>query len=274
VLNKLLFIFLLTVIYNYENIYAQSSLKGGDTDTSINKINEKGQKTGKWIKKYNNGQIRYEGYFYNDRPYGNFKYYYDNGKLKSEVQYISTDDTTKLCYAKFYSEYGKILAEGYYKSEKKDSIWRYYNEDGILIIEERYKDFVKHGKSYVFFSNGNISQETNWNKGIQDGAMKEYYPNGTISYYCNYINGKIEGKAYGYYDTGQKRVEGKYINSMKDSTWIYYNENGTIKRTVVYKKGDVVKVDGEIEKWPDLNKRIEDDDIKRWEYDLYNKGGY
>ncbi|MCF0207492.1 MAG: hypothetical protein HUK15_08695, partial [Bacteroidales bacterium] len=51
--------------------------------TIINYIDINKKKQGKWVKKYDNGQIRYEGFFTNDQPTGTFKYYHENGKQKS-----------------------------------------------------------------------------------------------------------------------------------------------------------------------------------------------
>ena len=46
----------------------------------VNIINGSGQKTGKWIKKYENGKTKYEGQFKKGIPTGTFTYYFNTGK--------------------------------------------------------------------------------------------------------------------------------------------------------------------------------------------------
>jgi hypothetical protein len=38
-----------------------------------------------------------------------------------------------------YDEQGALICTGYYKEEKKDSVWKYYNPKGELIKTETYK---------------------------------------------------------------------------------------------------------------------------------------
>ncbi|GAH37310.1 unnamed protein product, partial [marine sediment metagenome] len=59
-------LFLLTA-----QIFAQVPLS--DKDTLLNQVDKNGLKQGYWKKYYDNGNIKYEGYFKNDKPTGELK---------------------------------------------------------------------------------------------------------------------------------------------------------------------------------------------------------
>ena len=96
-----------------------------------------GRNTIKW------GYVSYEGNFVDGIPVGEFKYYYPNGKIKA-VSMMS--ENGKFSRAKMYHRNGRLMAEGKFVEQKKDSIWNYYSEyDGILLSTEIYKDQLKSG---------------------------------------------------------------------------------------------------------------------------------
>ena len=52
----------------------------------VNHTDQKGQKQGKWVKTYESGKKRYEGYFKNNIPVGTFTYYFEReGGIMSEM---------------------------------------------------------------------------------------------------------------------------------------------------------------------------------------------
>src|SRR5574344_1919675 len=81
--------------------FSQVGLK--ENDTLINYVDINKKKQGKWHKKYKNGKTRYKGQFINDIPVGTFNYYYDNGKIKSIMNY---KDQTGFSTVEMYWEKG------------------------------------------------------------------------------------------------------------------------------------------------------------------------
>lgn len=45
------------------------------------------------------------------------------------------------------------------------------------------------------------------------------------------------GKCATYFDSGKIGIEGNYKNGRKDGEWIWYYENGTRKRSTIFKDG-------------------------------------
>ena len=67
-MKKLVFIIAAIMVFSF---YVSSQ-------TSINQIDAKGLKQGKWIGKFPSGSTRYEGSFVNDQPVGEMKRYHEN----------------------------------------------------------------------------------------------------------------------------------------------------------------------------------------------------
>ncbi|MCB0850497.1 MAG: hypothetical protein KDC20_12200, partial [Bacteroidetes bacterium] len=98
----------------------------GDT---INRKDSKGQKQGVWKKYYRNDQLFSETVFKDDKQTGTTSFYYESGKLKSQLNWKKPG---VFASAISYFEDGKKMSEGFYKNEKKDSTWRYYTPDEKL----------------------------------------------------------------------------------------------------------------------------------------------
>src|SRR5680860_997814 len=90
-----------------------------------NTIDAKGLKQGLWKKYHPNGMIRYKGNFKDDKPVGEFKYFYDSGKLQAKISHFGEES-----YANNYYETGEVKATGKYENQLKDSIWTLYDRDG------------------------------------------------------------------------------------------------------------------------------------------------
>src|ERR1039457_1297234 len=113
---------------------------GQDT---VNQVNASGKKQGFWRKVDSIGRKIYEGHFMSDVPYGEFRYYYPDGKQRA-VSVLS--DNGRFSRTISYFKTGMKMAEGNYRNERKDSLWRFYSEQiGALNSEEFYKDGKKDG---------------------------------------------------------------------------------------------------------------------------------
>ncbi len=100
--------FLLVISFSllqYNNVSAQEIITAGDT--IFNQTDEHGQKQGYWKKYYENGKLRYRGSFLDDNPRGEFRYYYNDGALKSVMQH--EPGTTRAIVTHYYSSFDGML---------------------------------------------------------------------------------------------------------------------------------------------------------------------
>lgn len=225
------YIFILIIFFSFQ-ICAQNVGQTGDSIINYTDIN--GFKQGFWQQRYFNGKIKYEGYFRNDKPYGEFKRYDEKGRLTSILVHSLQGDTA---YAKMFHENGNVAATGRYINKVKDGEWKYFNENGQLLSLETLKMEQKHGLFQLFYADGNIYHEKTYLNGELDGEEKRYYSTGQINFKANYKQGRRTGEFFVYDIDGKVLTYGKYVDDKRNGTWRFYEENGTLKAEIVYNYG-------------------------------------
>jgi hypothetical protein len=96
--------------------------------------------TGDYVDKYPNGIIKFKGNFRFGERHGQWLSFYPNGLAWSEMHY---DKGLREGPNLAYFETGKLRYSGFYRNDKKDSIWCYYDSLGsavqkILFKADRY----------------------------------------------------------------------------------------------------------------------------------------
>lgn len=195
-----------------------------------------GKKQGYWKKKdEKTGKVIYEGTFKDDKPVGEFKYYYPHDTIRAKMNF---KDGGKIAYATLFHMNGRRMAYGkYFNKEIKDSVWTYYDEAAVLISRETYKMGKKDGPSYVYLPDGTVSEERNYKDDLQQGQFKLYFDAKRVKAEGKYVMGKMEGKVSYYFPNGIEVAGGFYKNGQKNGPWIYKNEDGSIKDKELYHNG-------------------------------------
>lgn len=222
-MKKLLFILACLISIS---AFAQPNTEG------INKTDANGRKQGPW-KKYEKGKLVYVGQFKDNVPYGTFQYYFPNGKLKSESEFIQGVHKVKTI---IYHENGKKASEGIFIDQIKDGPWKYYANNSMLIKEEDYTMGKKSGCWKTYSSHdGVLLEEEHYANGKLNGVHKTYYTDGAVSLEENYLEGKQNGLCTAYYPKGKVSSSGNYLKGYRDGEWNFYDVNGKQRSTVVYK---------------------------------------
>ena len=227
-----------------------------------NKTDAAGKKQGHWIKLDENKKKVYDGNFVNDIPVGKFIYYYSTGIVRAENIF---SENGKVAHVKLFHPGGKLMAEGKYVNEKKDSMWVFYDEEAVLLAKENYSNGLKNGSSKVYYRNGQLSEEKTWKMGKQEGPRTKYFEDGAVKYKGQYINDKVEGKVTFYHQNGKVDAEGVYVNDLKNGDWKYYKEDGTLIRTDKYDNGRLTSPDVNVitkEQEDKLKQQYQDFEIK------------
>ena len=206
---------------------------------SQNITDSKGLKQGKWSKKDESGRLKYEGQFMDNKPYGTFIYYHENGKQKAVSTFF--DDGTKTHTIKFnYS--GIREAEGNFLNQQKDSIWLFFDATGKTIIaQESYKSNKKDGTFISYFKDGTIIEILNYKNDKKHGSWLTFYEEKKPRIEAKYLNGELDSIYNVYNVNGTKKIEGKYTKANKDGNWFFYTENGTLSKQEMYKLGKLSK---------------------------------
>ncbi len=208
---------------------------------TINKFNAKGQKQGFWIKK-EKGIVVYEGRFINDKPTGEFKYYYPDGKLKNTSNFIKSGS---IAYTTTYYANGQMSSIGKYIDQQRDSVWIYYNDIGKKISMESFKNGAPHGKWEKYDPKTEVLlDEKTFVNGKKHGPWKTYYTTGQLRYELMYKNDLATGLYKCFYIDGKRWHTGFYKDSCFDSTWVSYTPSGQMIKREKYR--NTKKVDSQI----------------------------
>lgn len=205
------------------------------TDT-INKIDKNGRKQGYWEKKDQYGKLKYKGFFINDKPNGEFKYYYPEGTIKAVSNFYNNGTRS---FTKTFYNNGKLMSEGYYLNDKKDSTWKYYNGYDVVIREEFYKNHLNQGEWKTYSNDGTLIEKTTWKNGIKDGPWELNYIDGKIK--SQYKNNFLEGLYQDFSIENKLKSQGKYIKGKMEGVWFWYNNDGIPVKRFMYKKDILLK---------------------------------
>lgn len=222
----------LSVFFLIIGLYAWSQ-----KPVEINQTDIDGKKFGKWEARYPEGTIRYTGEFYNDKPIGEFLYYFPSGKLRASNSWSNNGSKA---FNKTYSEDGILLAEGIYVDQKKDSIWRIYTEiEGLLLSEETYKNNILNGLTKVYYpETGQLSETLEYVDGNKEGPWITYYENAKIHSEGSFINNQIDGPISYFHLNSQIQVKGQYKSGERVGVWQTYDEDGQLIAEDIHKSLD------------------------------------
>jgi antitoxin component YwqK of YwqJK toxin-antitoxin module len=230
--------------------------KNSGKDTVFNQVDAKGLKQGFWKAKYSNGNIKYEGFFINNKPAGTMKRYYEEGPIKAVLVFDKNGETSK---AKIYYNNGELIGEGNYAGNVKDSTWNYYSYyDKVLSCKETYNKGKKNGITRNYYPKGNLSEELEWKNDLKDGIWIQYFQNGQKKLVSKYVQNIRTGDFMMYYDTGNLEVNGHYANNLMQGKWTRYDEKGEVKSIIDYVNGKPLNPEVIDKKDQEFFKMVED----------------
>ena len=203
---------------------------------AVNKTDSKGLKQGKWVSKYPGGSLKYEGYFNQNKPTGEWKRYHENGKIKALMTYRPNSERV---FASLFDEGGKLYAKGVFEGTLRDSTWNFYSGE-LLVSVENYHLGKKEGQAVGFDQNGKKIWERELKNDLPDGNEVQYDPSGIKRKEIFYKEGKKSGPAFFYDENGVKTLEGSYLDDLSDGIWKVFDKYGKLQYQIKYDKGEIV----------------------------------
>lgn len=202
---------------------------------NVNKEDDQGLKTGKWIGYQESGKKRYEGTFRDGYEIGTFKFWNNHGHIASELIYSQKGEFAQ---AKIFYNNGVVKAEGQFHNRKKHGLWKFYtNLPRKLQKEESYKDGKKDGPWRVYYSSGKLSSEIFWKDDARHGSWNDFFENGDPHVEAIFENGFLEGTYTSYYIGNIVSKEGEYVKGKMEGVWKLYNEKAELIKKERYEKG-------------------------------------
>jgi antitoxin component YwqK of YwqJK toxin-antitoxin module len=162
-----------------------------------------------------NGQIKQYLEAVNNRAYGTYCEWYQNGQVKIQATVIGgmADLNTQaesswlfngLSWA--WDEEGHFLAEIVYDKGMLDGDSRYFHPTGYMWKNMPYHQGTLHGTSYTYLDNGELLQQISYEKGEKEGRAYRYWSKNQLAFDEWYEQGLLMKGAY-YAKNGNKISE-------------------------------------------------------------------
>ena len=178
--------------------------------------------SGSILSKYESGQKKIKGYLKDGVRVGQFKEWYDNGQLKSEV-FINEYGRPEGLVSNYFKNGQKMLEMSYKDGEQVGSEIMWY-ESGQKQFERYFRDGKLHGISTSWFENGQKNSEGKI-FGKKDGEWNYWSPSGSKTTMV-YKDGKEwNGEESRWYENGIRKSKVVYINGGKIISQMW-NEKG------------------------------------------------
>lgn len=210
-------------------------------------VKEDGNREGSWKEYYEDGSLKAEGAYENDKPVGKWKYYYQSGKTEQTGSY--TRQGKKDGVWKWFYETGALLREETYRSGLKDGLSTEYEESGKVIIEGDFIDDLEDGQWFEITGDSYI--RGSYRDGLRNGMW--YYmlmdttgsrTDSVLMYRGNFIDDNPDGRHSWFWDNGRIKEEGNYVMGRKEGDWSRYNYDGSLFMVITYREGAETKFDG------------------------------
>ncbi len=194
-------------------------------------------------------------YYADDEQDGKQQYYFDDGTLKSEINYKAG---VLEGLAVYYYKNGVISSQGWYKDDNKRGEWREYNPDGVISSTDYYQNGELQGASVNYDVSGKMETVFTYNNGdlvmytdydtLGNILIAEKIKNGSGSFNSlhlnkkaksnlNYKNGRLEGEIKRYYSNGKVRNVILYTNGSANGPYKRYEWDGSIDEEGFYEDG-------------------------------------
>lgn len=93
--------------------------------------------SGDYLDKYENGNVKFKGFFRFGKRHGQWLAFYANGLMWSECFY---DQGLKHGATNVFYENGKARYKGWFKKDLRDSLWVFYDEFGTEVKRATFKN--------------------------------------------------------------------------------------------------------------------------------------
>jgi len=203
------------------------------TSDTVNQKNSKGERIGLWKEFHESGGVRYQGYFKNGKPTGEFNYFDKYGNKTMRVLHKANDSSA----VTFYHKGEKVMGTGQYYKQKKVGIWKNFDPAGDILSQSFYIDDKLNGPSRIYYKDGSISEERHYKNGVEHGKHTEYHTNGKVKYEASFVDGYPDGEVVYFYETGRIQTVGYYRAAVRNGAWRYYNQGGDLEYMRIFENG-------------------------------------
>jgi len=206
----------------------------------VNRFDDQGRKTGKWMTFWSNGRIREEGPWERGLKEGVFKRFSRQGDLESTETWHRGElvedapEAVVLDVRKTFHANGEVSRSGPWREDTPMGTHRFFDEMGHLVEVKVFRDGV-------LTATGMLDS-----LGRRTGPWTEFWPEGELKASGPYAEGLRDGEWQFFARDGRLEQEGGYRAGQWHGRWIWYHPDGAKHRDERYRKG---REDGEFTEW-------------------------
>lgn len=186
-----------------------------------------------------NGQIKTEAHYRNNKLNGEVLRYGDDGKLISKENFANGLLQGQAHYYMHIQD-DTLEAVCTYKNALLEGERKTLYPSGSICVQETYKNGKLTGTRKVYYFNNVLETEENFTDGKLNGKRSMYFPSGDLWYVENYKNGRLEGERVSYFPGGKKRLEEFYSEGLLEGTRKIFAEDGEMLTNEEYHWGTLV----------------------------------
>ena len=179
-------------------------------------------KDGKEVKYSPTGEKVVEGEWKQGKRFGAWRFYYENGKPKSESYYGDARTPTTMT---FWHDNGQVSMQGPAINGSRQGTWRVRLDDGSFATGP-YVDDKRQGLWVVTWPDGVKRAEGPMLKGVRSGAWVEYDELGRLRARGSYKDDLRTGVWVMFDETGAKAGTGVMRGELRDGHWVEWETDG------------------------------------------------
>lgn len=179
---------------------------------------------------FDDGKKQISGKVMNGEQVGRWTSWYENGNLKEEIIY----QNEKYQIENFYFTDGNQLI--------KDGNGKYilYYDNGNKMVEGEIKNGFRDGEWYFYFENGVQQVLTTYSQNKQNGFSRGWYESGNPYFEGQLANDEPDGEWTWWHDNGNIQCQATFQANKKEGKQIFWSESGRLIKEEFYKDGTLI----------------------------------
>ena len=186
-----------------------------------------------------NGKLKTEAVYQNNKLHGLLIRYDDNGQVLSKETYDQGILKGPAEYLS-YTRQATFKTQCNYKNALLDGAFTLSQADGTIREKATYTKGRLNGARHTYYANATLETEETFSDGKLQGTRKLFFPTGQLWYEEHYLNGRLDGDRTEYFANGKTRLTEIYSDGMLNGQRNTYDETGDLIASEEYHWGNIV----------------------------------
>lgn len=221
----------------------------------INRNDDQGRKTGKWMTFWPSGLVRLEGPYLRGLKEGVFKQFSRRGDLEKTMTYHlgklveDAPEAIALDIRQTFHDNGEVANVGPWRNDTPMGTHRYFDREGHLVEVKVFRDGAlaatgmldefgrRTGPWTLFWKDGSVRAKGEYAEGLQEGEWQFFDRDGRLEQQGGYRAGEWHGRWKWFYPGGELHRDERYRKGKEEGAFIELSQNGDTLARGDYERG-------------------------------------